>query len=96
MQTSICVRSLTKCVGTSRERRIEMHLLSCREQTVYFGALRPAFHFRAGETIWTESSHKFTEDELAGYARSTGFQPLATWTDSEWPFAETLWRVGAP
>lgn len=74
---------------------VEMHLLSCREQTVYIGALNKRFHLRAGETIWTESSHKFTEDELGAYARSSGFEPLATWTDTEWPFAETLWRVEA-
>ncbi len=78
-----------------RQRCIEMHLLSCREQTVYVSALDRTFDFLAGETIWTESSHKFTEDELGAYARSSGFQPLATWTDSEWPFAETLWRVEA-
>jgi L-histidine Nalpha-methyltransferase len=76
-----------------QERRIEMHLLSSGNQSVHIRALDRIFHFRAGETIWTESSHKFTEEELMGYARSSGFQPLATWTDREWPFAETLWRV---
>jgi L-histidine Nalpha-methyltransferase len=76
-----------------QERRIEMYLLSCRDQTVRIGALDRMFHFRAGETIWTESSHKFSEDELTYYARLSGFEPLATWTDREWPFAETLWRV---
>lgn len=76
-----------------QERRIEMHLLSSRNQSVRVGALDTIFHFRAGETIWTESSHKFTEEELMDYARSSGFQPLATWTDREWPFAETLWRA---
>ena len=76
-----------------RERRIEMHLLSSRNQSVRVRALDRIFHFRAGETIWTESSHKFTADELVAYAHSSGFQPLATWTDGEWPFAETLWRA---
>jgi L-histidine Nalpha-methyltransferase len=76
-----------------QERRIEMHLRSCRNQSVYIGALDSMFHFRAGETIWTESSHKFTEQELMDYARSSGFEPLATWTDRKWPFVETLWRV---
>ena len=75
------------------ERRIEMHLLSLREQRVFIGALHSAFHFRAGETIWTESSHKFTEIELNGFALASGFQVVKTWIDIEWPFAETLWRV---
>lgn len=76
-----------------QERRIEMHLLSCRDQDVYVAALDKTFHFSAGETIWTESSHKFTEAELDEYARLSGFARIATWVDREWPFAEALWRV---
>jgi uncharacterized SAM-dependent methyltransferase len=75
------------------ERRIEMHLLSRRNQRVFIHCLGAAFKFAAGETIWTESSHKFTEDELNSYARASGFSPVKSWTDIEWPFTETLWRV---
>lgn len=77
----------------AQSRRIEMHLLSCRHQRVYIRALDLNIDFQAGETIWTESSHKFTERELARYARASGFEILDTWIDREWPFAETLWRV---
>ncbi len=75
------------------QRRIEMHLLSCRDQSVYVGALDTNLRFHAGETIWTESSHKFTESELHACALSSGYTPVATWVDQQWPFAETLWRV---
>lgn len=75
------------------QRRIEMHLLSCRDQIARIQALEADFHFRAGETIWTESSHKFTLDELDEYAWSSGFQALTAWVDQEWPFAEVLWRA---
>lgn len=74
-------------------RRIEMHLLCCRDSIVNVEVLGRNFEFRAGETIWTESSHKFTVDELDGFADASGFQPLTTWVDSEWPFAETLWSA---
>jgi dimethylhistidine N-methyltransferase len=77
----------------SGQRRIEMHLLSCRDQDVNVAALGTDFHFRGGETIWTESSHKFTEVELDGLALSTGFIPVDMWVDENWPFAEALWRV---
>jgi dimethylhistidine N-methyltransferase len=77
----------------SAQRRIEMHLLSCRDQDATVAALGTTFHFRAGETIWTESSHKFTEVELDGLALSTGFIPVDMWVDKTWPFAEALWRV---
>jgi L-histidine N-alpha-methyltransferase len=75
------------------ERCIEMHLVSFRNQTVAINGLDTHVSFSAGETIWTESSHKFTEDELDGFAESTGFEPVASWNDREWPFAEALWRV---
>lgn len=77
----------------STERRIEMHLLSGREQTAYVGALEASFAFQPGETIWTESSHKFTLCELEDYARASGFTPLKAWADHEWPFAEALWKA---
>lgn len=76
-----------------KERRIEMHLLSGRNQLVYVGALGSTFRFEAGETIWTESSHKFTPDELDGYAAAAGFAPVKVWVDGEWPFAEALWKA---
>ncbi|MFL6465818.1 MAG: L-histidine N(alpha)-methyltransferase [Bryobacteraceae bacterium] len=77
----------------SEKRRIEMHLLSCRDQNVFVGTLDTGYHFDAGETIWTESSHKFTGEELNQFARWSGFAPIITWVDKEWPFAEALWRV---
>ncbi|HZQ53109.1 MAG TPA: L-histidine N(alpha)-methyltransferase [Bryobacteraceae bacterium] len=77
----------------SAQRCIEMHLRCSRDQTIYIGALNAKFFFREGETIWTESSHKFTVDELHRYACSAGFTPVTTWVDSEWPFAEMLVSV---
>ena len=79
----------------STERRIEMHLLACRNQTVYISALDNAYHFRAGETICTELSHKFTPGELDSYGTSSGFTTVAAWADKEWPFIEALWQVSA-
>ena len=77
----------------SEERRIEMHLVSCREQNVRLAALDKTLRFEAGETIWTESSHKFNESELLTLAESSRFNPVEMWTDREWPFAEALWEV---
>ena len=77
----------------SSQRRIEMHLRSGSDQDVHLDALGTTVHFQAGETVWTESSHKFTEVELDGLALSTGFVPVDMWVDGTWPFAEALWRV---
>ena len=76
-----------------RERRIEMHLVSRVKQSVWLGACGLTVAFRAGETIWTESSHKFFPDEIAGLAETSGFRVEAQWVDQEWPFVESLWTA---
>ncbi|HXF27135.1 MAG TPA: L-histidine N(alpha)-methyltransferase [Bryobacteraceae bacterium] len=73
------------------EKRIEMHLRSRAPQAVTIPGADLSVTFHAGETIWTESSHKFTLSDLDRVARQTGFAPEAVWTDREWPFAESLW-----
>ncbi len=75
------------------QRRIEMHLRSRLDQTAYIAEADLAVSFRAGETIWTESSHKFHLDELDSMAAQTGFQVSGRWVDPDWPFAENLWTV---
>ncbi len=42
-----------------RERRIEMHLVSTRPQTVRVAATDLEIEFDSGESIWTESSYKY-------------------------------------
>jgi uncharacterized SAM-dependent methyltransferase len=76
-----------------RERRIEMHLQSKVSQVVTIRAAGCGFAFCEGETIHTESSHKFELGELSSMASDCGFQVAAQWVDEEWPFAETLWTV---
>jgi L-histidine Nalpha-methyltransferase len=77
----------------SEDRRVEMHLICCRDSRVYIKALDAVFTFSAGETIWTESSYKFTLEELDGFAKASGFNPIEKWIDTEWPFAEALWSA---
>jgi dimethylhistidine N-methyltransferase len=69
---------------------IEMHLRSKARQVVNVRRGGFAVTFAAGETIWTESSHKYTRDEIANLAASCGFRMQAQWMDDEWPFAENL------
>ena len=75
------------------QRRIEMHLRSRLNQTAYIAEADLTVSFRAGETIWTESSHKFQLSELDGMAEQAGFSVESQWIDRDWPFAENLWAV---
>jgi uncharacterized SAM-dependent methyltransferase len=71
-----------------------MHLLSGCEQRVTIAAAGFSVRFEAGETIWTETSHKYTLEEVGRLAQRSGFREEAQWVDAEWPFAETLLMVG--
>jgi L-histidine Nalpha-methyltransferase len=75
------------------QRRIEMHLCSRRDQTAFIAEAGVTVRFNAGETIWTESSHKFHADELDAMAEQTGYRVAGRWIDQDWPFAESLWEV---
>jgi L-histidine N-alpha-methyltransferase len=72
------------------ERRIEMHLRSTRDQFVTIPAARLEIGFKEGETIWTESSHKYQPAEVIAMAERTGFRCDGQWMDEEWPFAQNL------
>src|SRR4029077_12318365 len=60
-------------------RSVEMHLRSLCDQTVTIAAAGFSARFEKDETIWTESSHKYTKDEIRGMAIATGFQCQGQW-----------------
>ncbi len=72
------------------ERRVEMHLVARKAHAVRIRAIELGVAFRAGESIWTESSYKFETDEPGRIARRARFAVAGQWLDGEWPFAETL------
>jgi dimethylhistidine N-methyltransferase len=71
-------------------RSVEMHLESKRKQVVHIHDAEVVVEFQEGETIWTESSHKYSADEVCKTALDAGFRCQVQWVDKEWPFAENL------
>ena len=71
-------------------RSVEMHLRSRCRQTVNVAAAELSVEFMEGETIWTESSHKYSAQEVFRMARNAGFRCEVQWIDDQWPFAENL------
>ncbi len=53
-------------------RSVEMHLQSKRRQIVSIPAAEVVVEFHEGETIWTESSHKYSAEEIVETARACG------------------------
>ena len=69
---------------------VEMHIRSKQLQTVTISGAEFMVSFEAGETIWTESSHKYSATELRELAFKSGYDCRAQWIDEEWQFAENL------
>ena len=64
-----------------REGRVEMHLVSLKEQSIHLDNV--TIFFTKGESIWTESSYKFTLNEFEQLAASAGFKVEHVWTDEK-------------
>ena len=59
--------------------RVEMHLVSLDTHSVMVDGEPVAFE--QGEPIWTESSYKYSPEELEGCARAAGFALRKKWCD---------------
>ena len=73
-----------RAVFNEEKSRIEMHLVSQKDQQV--DIMGTVIHFSKGETIHTENSHKYS---LESFREITAphFQPQKTWTDKNEMFA---------
>ena len=60
-----------------RDSRVEMHLVSVKEQTV--GVLGVEISFAAGESIHTESSHKMAPEVFVQRAEAADWSPDGLW-----------------
>ena len=73
--------------------RIEMHLEALRDVSFVLPTSGKTVSIRAGETIWTESSYKFTKEAFAGTLATAGFGSVEWYTDPDDMFALALARV---
>ena len=73
--------------------RVEMHLESRVEQTVWIQALGRCFYFSRGSRIHTENSYKFSTESIATLLQASGLKLEKPWTDPQGWFSEVLARV---
>ena len=79
-----------RAIWNEEESRVEMHLAAEQEQHVIVPGADFAFTLAAGETIWTESSYKFTPESIQAMLEAGGFRVGAQWLDVPASFALTL------
>jgi L-histidine Nalpha-methyltransferase len=71
--------------------RIEMHLLSLRNQQVKMG--EHVFEFSKDQSILTEYSHKYTIENFENLAEKAEFERIKTWVDADNLFAVHYLKV---
>lgn len=81
-----------RAVWNAGESRVEMHLVSERRQRVRVRAAGLSIDLEAGETLWTESSHKYDADGVRAMLARAGFHARDQW--KEGTFALTLAMAG--
>ena len=74
----------------AEKNRIEMYLVSRRDQDVAIEGLGRTFHFDEGERIHTENSHKYTNEAIKGIAGEAGLHIIRQWQDPKDWFNLTL------
>lgn len=67
--------------------RIEMYLVSTRNQSVTVGRIGLTVRFAAGETIHTENSYKYSLAEINALATAAGMQEQHSWRDAAGRFS---------
>ena len=79
-----------RAVWNRDERRVEMHLVSRADQAVRIASAGTVIAFKRGEHIWTESSYKYSPDDVRDMASDAGFATRDQWVDADAGFALTL------
>ncbi|MDO7836925.1 L-histidine N(alpha)-methyltransferase [Sphingobium sp. HBC34] len=81
-----------RAIWNDEKARIEMHLEAVRP--LHFHVAGQCFDMDAGETIHTESSHKYSPRDERLLLRAGGWQPTREWTDDEGLFTLVLAEAG--
>ncbi|HTM16562.1 MAG TPA: L-histidine N(alpha)-methyltransferase [Terracidiphilus sp.] len=82
-----------RAVWNAAESRMEMHLVSAKQQEVWLPGIDLRVKFDVGESIHTENSYKYKPGAAEALLAKAGFWPEATWTDERGWFAVVLARA---
>ena len=79
-----------RAVWNAQQARVEMHLVARTAQTIHIPRAHVEERLQPGETIWTESSYKYTPAQIDDLLEACGFNPTAQWIDRDDGFALTM------
>lgn len=74
-----------------RPFRVEAHLVAIRAASYRLGDR--TIHFAAGESIRTDTSHKYAPDAFRALAMAQGWEPISLWVDDDSGFSLHLFQA---
>jgi L-histidine Nalpha-methyltransferase len=85
------IRNFDHVVAYDHERgSVDSHLRARKAATYSVGSINLSVPFSAGEQIHTESSYKFSDDDVAQLGKAAGFRLASTWHDRNQRFSVHL------
>lgn len=73
--------------------RAKSFIVSKRWQKVYLRESGTNFVFEKGEAIYTETSKKYTLEEISDFAEKTGFEISNSYFDDNYYFVDSVWQA---
>ena len=75
------------------QKAIQCYLVSKQKQKIRIGELAKDFYFDAWEAMHTESSHKFTKEDINNLAQASNFDIITSFQDEKGYFSDTVWQA---
>lgn len=69
---------------------VRSYLQARHSVDVAIDALGMTAHFESGERVHTESSYKYSDEDIAGLAQDAGYEFTRSWTDTQGQFSVNL------
>ena len=82
-----------RAIWNADQQRIEMHLVARKPHVVTIPDADSVVSFRREEWIWTESSYKYTPDQIVDMGAESNFAASEQWIDDDAKFALTLFTA---
>lgn len=73
------------------EQRIEMHLKATRDRNIRINGNHETLNIKKGETIHTENSYKFSNEDIESIGRQAGLKAVSVFTDEQKWFSLVLY-----
>jgi L-histidine Nalpha-methyltransferase len=82
-----------KAFYNQKKKRVEMHIVSNKDQKVYLSTLDKEIEFKKSETIHTENSYKYSNSDIGELIKRAGFSIVQEFLDDKYWYELVLLKT---